>query len=405
MNFEILCLDKEETVKSRTVKTLLYALRANDGLFENPTMDENKGVIKDAKGNMKLTVTQFATDKMTTEARYSVAFVIHVSSDDLARLDLFRVQLVDYIKSIGFTNIRILQDEVSETLAITLYPHIYKLENIVRTFIVNFFLKNLGTAWTKFVISADTLNKIKNRKNNDKIFVATNRVDSDVSLIDFDELGKILFGENSFLSIKKADNVSILINKISTATDLATLKSEVLEGTFYKYFKDCFTQKDFQNKWFELYYYRNKVAHNGTFSQDEVTTCIDLCDSISAIIDGAYEKLDTFKLSVSDQEALVIAVNEFASEAQEDAERKEKTFLIINEETLLNELKEAQEKLPFVGLKYFVVEWLGEKGYDYNASFTLINYLDNVGVIKLSKVDNTNTEHQITAIAIAENKE
>ncbi len=402
MNFEILCLDNVEAVKSRTVKTLLYALRANDSLFENPTMDEAKGVIKDTKGNMKLSVTQFATDKMTTEARYSVAFIIRACADDLVGLDLFRVQLVDYIKSIGFTNIRVLHDEVSESLALTLYPHIYKLENKVRTFIVNFFLKNLGTNWTKFAISADTLNKIKSRKNNDKIFVATNKVDSDVSLIDFDELGKILYSENSILSIKKADNVSILIDKISTATDLETLKSEVLEGTFYKYFKDCFTQKDFENKWFELYYYRNKVAHNSTFSQEEVTKCIDLCNSISLIIDGAYEKLDTFKLSVSDQEALVIAANEFASEAQEDAEWKEKKFLKINEETLLSELTEAQEKLPFVGLKYFVVDWLGEKGYDYNASFTLINYLDDVGVIKLSKVDNPNSEHQITTISIDE---
>ena len=76
--------------------------------------------------------------------------------------------------------------------------------------------------------------------------------------------------------------------------------------------------------------------------------------------------------------------------------------MIINEGTLLSELAEAQEKLPFVGLKYFVVDWLGEKGYDYNASFTLINYLDDVGVIKLSKVDNPNTEHQITAISIVE---
>jgi len=80
-------------------------------------------------------------------------------------------------------------------------------------------------------------------------------------LIDFDDLGKILYNENSIISSKKADNVSILIEKISTATDLTTLKSDVLEGNFYKYFKDCFTQKDFQSKWFDLYYYRNKVAH------------------------------------------------------------------------------------------------------------------------------------------------
>jgi hypothetical protein len=69
----------------------------------------------------------------------------------------------------------------------------------------------------------------------------SNRIESDVALTDFDELGRILYEENSFLSSKRADNVTILIDKISSATDLDALKSEVLEGNFYKYFKDYFT--------------------------------------------------------------------------------------------------------------------------------------------------------------------
>ena len=404
MKFEILCLDNDEAVKSRTVRTLLYALLANDTLFDAPSMDESHGIIRDSKGSMQLQVTQYATDKMLTGARYSVAFTICVTSEDMSVLDPFRMQLVDYIKSIDFSNIRILKDEISERLAISLYPHVYKLENKVRTFIVNFFLKNLGANWTKFAMSGDTLTKIKSRKNNDRIFVSSNRVDSDVTLIDFDELGKILYSENSILSNKKADNVSILIEKISTATDLESLKSEVLEGNFYKYFKDCFTQKDFENKWFELYYYRNKIAHNGSFSQQEVDDCIALCDSISSIIDGAYAKLDTFKLSTSDQEAVMIAVNELASEAQEEKYATDTPFYIVKEETLLEELAEAQEKLPFVSLRYFVVDWLGGKGYDYNASFTLINYLDDKGLVKLSKMKNPNAEYPTTVISIAEEK-
>lgn len=401
MKFEILCLDSAETVKSRTVKTLLYALMANDTLFDNPTMDESKGKLNDSKKKIQLHITQFPTDKMLTGARYSVAFVICAECDEITVLDLFRIQLVDYIKSIGFSNIRILADEVSQNIAASLYPQLYVLENKVRTFIINFFLKNLGTNWTKLVMSGDTLSKIKNRKNNDKIFASSDRVDSDVSLIDFDELGKILYSENSILSNKKADNVTILIEKISTATDLEALKSEVLEGNFYKYFKDCFTQKDFQNKWFALYYYRNKLAHNGSFSQEEAGICMDLCKSISVIIDTAYEKLDTFKLSTSDKEVLMIAVNEFANEAQEKKSSSGETFAYINEETLLDELATAQKTLPFVGLRYFVVDWLGKKGYDYDSSFTLINYLEYKGTITLSKVEDSSSEYSITAISIS----
>ena len=199
-----------------------------------------------------------------------------------------------------------------------------------------------------------------------------------------------------------ADNVAILIDKISSATDLEILKSEVLEGNFYKYFKDCFTQKDFQNKWYDLYYYRNKLAHNGSFSQEEADICIDLCNSISSIIDTAYQKLDTFKLSTSDQEALMIAVNEFASENQVYNFPNDSSFASISEEELLNELSTAQKTLPFVGLRYFVVDWLGKKGYDYESSFTLINYLEDKGTVKLSKVADSGSEYPTTAISIAE---
>ena len=400
MQFEILCLDNMEKVKSRTVKSLLYALMANDSLFEKAAMDEKKGELRDSKANLQLNINQFPTDKMLTGARYSVAFTISVGCDDLPTLDAFRVQLVDYIKAIGFSNVRILLDEVSEQLAVSLYSKLYTLENKVRSFVTNFFLKNLGTNWTRLAMSGDTLEKIKNRKRNDRIFIASGRVESDVMLIDFDDLGKILYSENSILSSKKADNVAILIEKISTATDLNTLKSEVLEGNFYKYFKDCFTQKDFQNKWFDLYYYRNKVAHNGYFSQDEVNTCIALCDDISSIIDTAYEKLDTFKLSTSDQEALIVAVNEFASESPTQ-NGHDSHYAAVSEEVLLEELRVAQKTLPFVGLRHFVIEWLGKKGYDYDASFTLINYLEDKKIITLSKIDNPTGDYPTTAISIA----
>ena len=399
MIFEILCLDNAERVKSRTVKTLLYSLMANDNLFENPVMDEAKREIKDKKRALHLHVTQFPTDKMLTGARYSVAFTVTVKCDEVNFLDGFRIVLVDYIKAIGFSNVRILLDEVSAHFAALLYPRLYTLENKVRTFVINFFLKNLGTNWARLALSGDALEKIKKRKDNDKIFITTNRIDSDVSLIDFDELGRILYSENSILSGKKADNVALLIEKIATASDLDTLKSEVLEGNFYKYFKDCFTQKDFQNKWFDLYYYRNKLAHNGSFSRSEVDACIGLCNSISAIIDTAYEKIDTFKLSTSDQEALMVAVNEFASKPL-PCSSANSLYVAPTPEILIKELRIAQKTLPYVGLKHFVVEWLGKKGYDYDASFTLVNYLEDRGTIKLTKLPRPNGEYQTTAISI-----
>ena len=87
MHFEILCLDNAEAVKSRSVRTLLYALMANDSLFGDVGANGQKGGIKEKKRPLLLRVNQFPTDKMLTGARYSVAFTISVESDELATLD------------------------------------------------------------------------------------------------------------------------------------------------------------------------------------------------------------------------------------------------------------------------------------------------------------------------------
>ena len=67
MVFEILCLDSAEKVKSRTVRTLLFALLANDNFFDNPQMDAAKGTICDDSKKLQLQITQFPTDKMLTQ--------------------------------------------------------------------------------------------------------------------------------------------------------------------------------------------------------------------------------------------------------------------------------------------------------------------------------------------------
>ena len=305
---------------------------------------------------------------------------------------------VEYLNNIGFTNIRVLNDEVSQSISCDLYPYINRLENKVRAFIADFFLRNLGPTWAKLVMPKETLEKIDKRKGNDKIFVATNKIESDVILIDFDDLGSILFNENSVLCSRKPDNVQALIEKIRSAKDLRNLQKDVLEGNFYKYFKDCFTQKDFQNKWMELNYYRNKVAHNSYFTGNEADKCKQLCDEIISIIDSAYTKLSTFTLSPSDKEAVADAVKNLIDETETSSEIKRK-FKTIDEDTLLAELKKAKESLPYVGLRHFVVDILGAKEYDYDSSFTVINLLVDKNKLKLQKKENSRGENDTMTIS------
>ncbi|MBO6178267.1 MAG: hypothetical protein J6O04_03760 [Selenomonadaceae bacterium] len=398
MKFEVLCLDTDGTVECKSERTFYNALMANDSLLGDAAVNKETGELEENARGISIRIVQFSTDKILTGDRYSVAYTMSVNCESIEVLDEFRICLVDYIKKIGFSNVRILVDDVSMKYAEKLYPILYKLENKVRTFVVNFFLKNLGPKWVDFALPSNVLEKIKNRQGNDKIFVASKKIKSDVGLIDFDDLGKILYNEDSVFSLRKADNVTVLIKKITEADNLETLKAEVLQGNFNKYFKDCFVQKDFQTKWTDLYYFRNKIAHNGSLSKIEVDECEKTCDDIGKIIDGAYETLDTFKLSASDQETLMQAVNEHAGESRDMGKmpHDKEGYVAITEEDLFHELREAKNKLPYVGLRYFVMSWLGSKGYDYDASFTLINYLTDKGIISMNPIDENG--HSTTVI-------
>ena len=121
---------------------------------------------------------------------------------------------------------------------------------------------------------------------------------------------------------------------------------------------------------------------------------------MSAIIDGAYEKLDTFRLSTSDQEALMVVVNEIASETQNPGSPNESGYESVTEDILLSELRNATVALPFVGLRHFVVDWLGRKGFAYDSSFTLINYMEDKQIIKLDKVVTPGTDYPTTTIEL-----
>ena len=129
--------------------------------------------------------------------------------------------------------------------------------------------------------------------------------------------------------------------------------------------------------------------------------CLNLCAEVAAIIDTAYEKLDTFKLSRSDKEAVIDAVAEISFVIPESNEENNSRYTAIDKETFLSELREAEKRLPYVGLRHFVVEWLGVKGYDYNASYMLLNYLADDGVLRINKRVDPKLDYPISVISIA----
>ncbi|MFM6075913.1 MAG: hypothetical protein ACKPB9_30715, partial [Dolichospermum sp.] len=74
-------------------------------------------------------------------------------------------------------------------------------------------------------------------------------------------------------------------------------------------------------------------------------------------------------------------------------------------EELIKELKKYEEVVNqktdgFVGLRYFVMEILGNKQYDFGASFDVINRLIRRGIIEKYEVTSPHTNNPVPAIRI-----
>jgi hypothetical protein len=68
----------------------------------------------------------------------------------------------------------------------------------LRRYIVRFFLTKIGLNWFDIIASQKSQDKRKARVRNEKLF--NQLIDTDVELVDFDELGEIIYQQRTAFS-------------------------------------------------------------------------------------------------------------------------------------------------------------------------------------------------------------
>lgn len=423
LKFELLCIDQQEKVKFTKPKNFICALSIIESLWKSePLVSEDSLQINDEIQKIKISIQPFDTSKMVTGGRFSSAYYITVEGE-LNNLDPFRIKLIDQLKDLGFDHRQILIDDVSNQIAILIYPLINSIETLLRKYIVKFFIAKIGTDWWSIAVSKENREKAKSKRANEIVFTNTSKVIADVTLLNFDQLGKIIYSQSSIFT-----KIEDVIEKIKIALDLEGLKQELLEGNYAKYFKDTFEQNDFQRKWEQLTFIRNKVAHNNYFIQKYFNLAKDLCNELTKIINNADSSIDALTLSIADKEAVRKAIDDLVEIEKEEKQLEQqerinaeelednplkstntesiiKQYLVLREEDLVAQLKECsqlKEYRDFVGLKSFVRDYLGRQGYSFNSSYALINLLADKGKIEIYEVPNRYGAFNTTAIKLIE---
>ena len=382
LNFELLCVDSRGNTVIKSEQNLLNRVIGNGTLWIKPKICKNNSITDDELG-VKLTCKIVKSNPDTS----NISIAIKVEGEDA--LESFRLKLITHLKDERFDYIYIISDDVSKCYCEEIYPHIYSLENLLRKYLTLFFATKLGPKWWEDVATEEVNKKINQRKNNETVFSkrSVNGKEEPLSdtksfLIDFKDLGEIIYRVSAG-NLKTEDIIRQIEaldekNCDSLVAAVETLKKAVKANI--KRFFPSFEEIDFQKKWEYLYSVRNKVAHNGLIVEEDKTKSIGYAQEIISFLQPKCDEL--VELTIDDEDD-----KDIIEQYQTTIVKQSSKYALITREELAWELYKMDDwtkkhNRHFIGLKYFVVNILGIKGFDIRASYEMIEQLEKEGYIE-----------------------
>ncbi|MBC6992992.1 HEPN domain-containing protein [Neolewinella lacunae] len=451
--FELLCIDPADIVNQEAfIHALSYSKEVWNGKSPLITQDLNgQHYIKGEEG-MVVTVLPVDTSKILTDL-VEAAFVLRIECKYFEVVEPFRQRVLRHLRdNLKFAHIRILKDDISSEIANQLYPKINAVENLLRRYLIKFFFQRVGMNWWDVTATPKMIEKVKTRQRN-RSNQFSHFINSDIEFADFDDLGLLIYKQST--GFNEPEKVLELLEHINTIEALDELKGN-LQGNYTKYFKTFFRDKNFEKLWKDMSRIRNKVAHQATFFHSELVRGKELSAELIRIITEAEKHIDEIVLSLKEKQAIHQAAAEVVREeeveaaeqqAQQDVmsgnrapseitpepepstsdfdnrvklagpkilgkiklEHKVKTYrktaapgyIVITEEEIIAELEEALSLnyTDYVGLKWFVTQFLANKGYAIGTTYSLINILIEQQTIILYEKESADG-HPIKAIRL-----
>lgn len=453
--FELLCIDPEDISNQEAfVHAISYSKEVWNGKSPIITHDSDGNFYIRGEEAMIVNIIPVDTSKILTDL-VEAAFVLRVESKYFENLEGFRQRLLRHLRdNLKFAHIRILKDDISSEIANQLYPKINAVENLLRRYLIKFFFQRVGMNWWDVTATPKMIDKVKSRQRN-RSNQFSHFINSDIEFADFDDLGLLIYKQST--GFNDPEKVLEMLDSIDSMEGLNELKGN-LQGNYTKYFKKFFRDKDFEKQWKEMSRIRNKVAHQATFFHSELKRGKELSAMLTRIITDAEQHIDEIVLSLKEKKAIHQAAAEVVQEEEREAEQqaqqdgttitgvrapvehapteskpstvdsdnrvkligpkilgkiklehKVKTyhktaapgFIVITEEEMIQELETALDLnyTDYVGLKWFVTQFLANKGYAIGTTYSLINILIEQATIVLYEKESPEG-HSIKAVRL-----
>ena len=286
LTYQLLALDPKEETRADNAPDLLHMCRSYTALWDSPSLDEDAfQIIDDATTLHVGQVSNPTTEDSPLSSSFGQAFIFTLKGP-YKKAESMREPLTRFLKDQKFALLYVLIDEISEQIACELYPYLYRIEN--RGYLIKFMSTRIGPAWWKATVSSDMDEKVRMRRSNERVF--SKLVDMGAYLIDFGELGQLVYEQSSGF-VTKGDIVKRIAELPETPEAIKDLKQD-LQTNYQKFFKEFFADKEFKEKWRDFEQLRNKIAHGNLFTAEDLARGKQLADEIEKLISTADERTE-----------------------------------------------------------------------------------------------------------------
>lgn len=285
--------DKPDGVKNTILLRVIEALnKLNPEVKIEPWQQLEEGIYEIKYNGNNLLINIFHEKNEEKENLWELTL-----ESDFFILEQLRTLLLVEFKSI-FNHKYCLRDEVTSIISNKSYTLIHELENLLREYLLKFFVKKIGSNWWKFN-SNDKLQKKSKSYSNTRSFDGL--LNMEIYNIDFVDLKELVTG--NFNLTKELDIIQSLDAILNAREDSSKVEEKVnrlkekFMGNWEKFFKDHIGIVDFDTIWGELYTIRCIVAHNSLITLGDFCTLIDRYEKIKPNLEKIIQDMGTRVLS------------------------------------------------------------------------------------------------------------
>lgn len=283
-----------------TVEQLKNLLHTNSRI----ELNDDSLMVSGVELSYSLTVKEINTGNKA-EMVFCFDVSVREENDNIAiKLEEFDVLLRRINSECGnHFKINTIWDDISIYYAEKLYPHLVKVENLLRKIIYRFMINIAGSSWFDNTVPQKVKDSIGETLKKNNLSLDETGEDQ-LYYADFIQLGLFFFQPYTLKPLTQESIKKIKENLGGNEEELnALLENYTSKSNWDRYFAEKIPVDDLLKKWRQLYIYRNQVAHTKRVKRTEYEKAMEIINELVIAFDSCLEHIDDVEMSEDESTA------------------------------------------------------------------------------------------------------